>query len=405
MSRRSFVPLLLILLLAATACAEPTRQVEPEQPPEPVVLKIAVADGWTDLQALIEAYQSQHTHVTFEKLPVDLSSPLTYAETIRKGDILPIDPHMARGDLLDLGFYLARDKVDKSAYSGGFEAALARTNGQELSVPYKLSGLMIPYNKELTEQAGVEIPAEGWTWDEFRLAAAKLAQRSPDGVRPALSYLALEQLVQLYIEQKTGEPSHLTDEKTLTEALSFFHTMINTDKSMSPAPRMGVQGGPGIEPNEAFNRGEAAFAVEPSALILPAGRPFAWDLAPMPYHRPEKRLTSGSFSYLGIGRKCPDPEVCWDFLAFAISPEGAKLIAKSGFLPAYRTPDWDRWLTEHYPQAPAALLTLYETKFIPFRSVDGNKAAALDRAINRVLSGTTSVEAAVADWKQDLGLQ
>ena len=33
---------------------------------------------------------------------------------------------------------------------------------------------MINYNRDLFDEAGVDYPKEGWTWDEFREVAKKL---------------------------------------------------------------------------------------------------------------------------------------------------------------------------------------------------------------------------------------
>jgi ABC-type glycerol-3-phosphate transport system substrate-binding protein len=290
---RWLASLLLVLLLAATACSQPVRKVQPQEA-APRTLKVVVPKGHTVTEGLVAGFRQAHSNVTLELFPLDTSSYDAQARSYAAGDVVLFNPTTPPAGLLDLSPFMVRDRIDEDAY--GMALNVLRSNGTLTGLPIRVEGLMLLYNKEMTEAAGVTIPAGGWTWDEFRTVTARLVRQDLKGTVPAMGSGQHNLLLGLYIEQKTGRPAWETDEQTLTEALAYFHTLIYTDN----------------------------------------------------------------------------------------------------------------WLKATYPQAPQAIYSIYETKFVPLRMLEGDAVAknrALDRAVSRVFSGTASVEAAIADWRRDLGLQ
>ncbi|MFF5212741.1 ABC transporter substrate-binding protein [Streptosporangium sp. NPDC000396] len=59
------------------------------------------------------------------------------------------------------------------------ERAVAEVDGKIVGVPAVVDNLAVIYNKKLFDAAGVPYPQPGWTWDDFRAAAARLTR---DGV-------------------------------------------------------------------------------------------------------------------------------------------------------------------------------------------------------------------------------
>lgn len=83
------------------------------------------------------------------------------------------------GVLLDLSPYLARVGVTVAEYDSTVLSAFAR--GRALyALPTGYSPLVVAYNKDLFDRAGLAGPGDDWTWDEF-LAAAKRLTRDSDG--------------------------------------------------------------------------------------------------------------------------------------------------------------------------------------------------------------------------------
>ena len=55
-----------------------------------------------------------------------------------------------------------------------------RWRGELMCIPQNISSLVVYYNKDLFDAAGLDHPAEDWTWDDF-LATAKALTRDLDG--------------------------------------------------------------------------------------------------------------------------------------------------------------------------------------------------------------------------------
>jgi multiple sugar transport system substrate-binding protein len=84
-----------------------------------------------------------------------------------------------RGRLLDLGPYLARVGVDLARYEPAV-LAIYRRGGAVYALPRGYTPLLIVYNRDLLDGAGIAAPTDDWTWDEF-LAIAKRLTRDRDG--------------------------------------------------------------------------------------------------------------------------------------------------------------------------------------------------------------------------------
>ncbi|MCB0109609.1 MAG: sugar ABC transporter substrate-binding protein, partial [Caldilineaceae bacterium] len=89
-------------------------------------------------------------------------------------------PFAAKGVLEPIGPYL--DQSDKIKVEDFYEQAIApyRWDGTLMCIPQNLSSLVVYYNRDLFEKAGVPLPSNDWTWDEF-LAAAQAITQDTDG--------------------------------------------------------------------------------------------------------------------------------------------------------------------------------------------------------------------------------
>ncbi|PYO96111.1 MAG: hypothetical protein DMD60_11595 [Gemmatimonadetes bacterium] len=86
-----------------------------------------------------------------------------------------------RGGALDLAPYLARVGVDLARYDPEVLAIFRR--GQALyALPRGYAPVMVAYNRDLLDRAGIAYPTEDWTWDDFLRTARRLTRdRDGDG--------------------------------------------------------------------------------------------------------------------------------------------------------------------------------------------------------------------------------
>lgn len=138
------------------------------------------------------------------------------------------------------------DYIAKNPTFSDFDPALFKYSsyeGKTYFVPIGWNNIMINYNRKLFQDAGVEYPKEGWTWDEFREVAKKLTKRDDAGNVIQFGYEVPNQnfFVQPWFFSNgtsvlnadwTG--SNMLDPK-VAESLQFLKDLIHVDK-VSPIP-------------------------------------------------------------------------------------------------------------------------------------------------------------------------
>jgi multiple sugar transport system substrate-binding protein len=84
-----------------------------------------------------------------------------------------------RGGALDLSPYLSRVGVDLAGYEPAV-LAMFRRGAAVYALPRGYTPLVVAYNREVLERAGVDAPTDDWTWDDFLKMARRLT-RGGDG--------------------------------------------------------------------------------------------------------------------------------------------------------------------------------------------------------------------------------
>jgi multiple sugar transport system substrate-binding protein len=211
-----------------------------------------------------------------------------------------------------------------------------RFNDTLTCLPQNISSLVVYYNKDLFQQAGVAEPKEGWKWDDM-VAAAKKLTKDPDGDGNAEVYgLGVEaSLIRIapFVWSNGGEvvdddqnPTHFTlDTSEAQVAMERFFQLHVTDKVT-----------PGEEEVEAEDD-ETRFQNGRLAMILSSRRStptfrtiqkFDWDIAPLPQHEEQAGILH-SDAYC-LTKASENKDAAWSFMEFALGPEGAPIVAKSG---------------------------------------------------------------------------
>ena len=180
---RSAPALRLVCWLACWGCgAAPSRGVE---------LLHRADDGVAQLEEqLLTPYRARHPGLQVAQHNAALSPP-EYRRlllTATAGDVLPdvfqlddadVPALVDRGGALDLAPYLARVGVDLARYNPEV-LAIFRRGAALYGLPRGYAPLMVVYNRDLLDRAGVAYPTDDWTWDEF-LRMAQLLTRDRDG--------------------------------------------------------------------------------------------------------------------------------------------------------------------------------------------------------------------------------
>lgn len=211
-----------------------------------------------------------------------------------------------------------------------------RFNDELTCLPQNISSLVVYYNKDLFQKAGVAEPKEGWKWDDM-VAAAKKLTKDEDGDGKAEVYgLGVEaSLIRLapFVWSAGGEmvdddekPTHFTldtDEAQL--ALERFLQLHVVDKVTPSEEEVEAE-----DDETRFQNGRLAMVLS-SRRSTPTFRTiqkFDWDVAALPQHAEQAGILHSDAYCLTTASDNKD--AAWSFMEYALGPEGAPIVAKSG---------------------------------------------------------------------------
>ena len=222
-----------------------------------------------------------------------------------------------------------------------------RWNGVLTCLPQNVSSLVVYYNVDLFRKHGVPLPRAGWTWNEMlgnaqRLtldaAGHSIAAGDPDaggataavyglGVEPALIRIAP------FVWSSGGElvddeehPTRMTlDQPQSLTALKEFLALRNPYGVVHRDVEVEAE-----DDESRFQNGRLAMLLSsrrstPSFRTIEA---FKWDVAPLPeLGEPAGILHSDAYC---MTKASKNKGAAWRFVEFANSPEGQRLVARTG---------------------------------------------------------------------------
>ena len=239
-----------------------------------------------------------------------------YAQFVTRGAIDAIGPRLDdQGVDLDEYFDLP---IDAFTFDGDLQC-----------LPQNISSLVVYWNKVLFERAGLEPPAAGWTWEDFRETAIALTGGGLHGlgIEPSMPRLAP------FVWGAGGEvvddaesPSRLTlDTPEARRALEFLVGLVRDDKVVPSETDLAAQG---LE--DRFTAGKLGMFLS-SRREVPAFREVAgldWDVAPLPVgDQPATLLHSDGFC---LSRGGDHLDAATSFAAFAAGPTGQGILSFGG---------------------------------------------------------------------------
>ncbi len=259
-----------------------------------------------------------------------------YGQFAAAGALEPLDPRLGDGpDQLDL------DRLYPQAVDA------FRWRGNQLCLPQNVSSLVVYYNRALFARYGVPEPQPGWTWPDL-VATAQAMTRDARGVpiragendagpSPVLTWgLGVEPTlirVAPFVWAEGGDivddpaaPSRLTfDTPQARQALREFvelrsaYGVVPTDQDVEA-----------VDDETRFANGGLAMVLSSRRLTptLRAVTGLDWDVAPLPARRGQAGIlhSDGYCMPTGSDRK----DAAWDFLRFALSPDGQRITAGTG---------------------------------------------------------------------------
>ncbi|GII91112.1 sugar ABC transporter substrate-binding protein [Sinosporangium siamense] len=172
-----------LVALVATGCAKGSATQESSAAGKTTVKYFtfsAAPDHVTDLDKIVKAFETANPTITVRVETAPYADYFTKLQTAVAGGAAPdtfelnyenFVSYATSGALMDMSAETAKD--DLSAYAAKSVEAFKR-DGKQFALPASYSAVVLFYNKDLFDKAGVDYPTADWTWDDELAAARKL---------------------------------------------------------------------------------------------------------------------------------------------------------------------------------------------------------------------------------------
>ena len=311
---------------------------------EDVVLNFLNTQADNTYKFAIQQFEKTHPGITVreQKVPFDQLNAQVQAR-VGSGDtsidLYDADPPrisalVSKGLLADLSS--VKDEVDSKLIPATIKPAMI--DGKLYAIPRATSMVLMMYNKDLLEKAGIPLPSadpqQRMTWEEV-LADAKKAQAA--GAKWGIVPEQIDRYYQLQpLYESSGAGPGLTGDGLLTPA-------VNAPKWVETTEWYGKLFADGIAPRGVssdqtpalFQNGEAAFFVAGpwnfSALLKLPG--LHWGIAPHPYFAGGKQVTPTDGWAIGISPHTKHLKEAIEFALFVASNKEVALNIAAATLP------------------------------------------------------------------------
>jgi multiple sugar transport system substrate-binding protein len=147
----------------------------------------AAPDHLTDLNTIISAFHAQHSNITIDVQTASYNDYFTKLQTAIAGGTAPdtfelnyenFVSYSSAGSLLDLSSQASADSSFKPSVYYPRAYSVFNQSGKQYGLPESFSDVLLFYNKDLFDAAGVSYPTTDWTWTDELAAAQKLTDKS-----------------------------------------------------------------------------------------------------------------------------------------------------------------------------------------------------------------------------------
>jgi multiple sugar transport system substrate-binding protein len=346
---------LLVLGMALAACQSATKA--PTQAPAAPAANVSGTirvGSWDSAEALepfnksIESFQKKYpdVKVQLEAVPQGYGDKMltqfaagTAPDVFQVGDG-DVAKWTAQGVLEDLDPYISGDKGNNPLDMNVFYpavAAIGQVEGKTYLLTKDYSPLVLYYNKDLFDAAGVKYPDDTWTWDTFLDASKKLTDpgkqwgvQLPDSWGDLVWYRGISPII-----YQNGGKVISDDGKTTTgylnspevvEAVQWYVDLVKKEKVAPSKEDLAALSGVDL-----FQTGQVA--------MLWTGR---WPLKDFQKNTdlhfgtaqlPQGKERANSICWAGFGMysKSQNKDAAWAFLKYIAAEEGAKEFANYAF--------------------------------------------------------------------------
>lgn len=323
-----------------------------------------------------------------------------------------------------LSWYIAKDLVaDLTPYMNDKETGFTKEdfadipemffsdgvwNDKQYAMPFNKSQMVLYYNVEMFEAAGIEVPT---TWKEWAAAAKKLTvDENGDGEPEVYGCVFANNLstdIAPWLKQAGGMTmNEETDElyfdtPETKEAVEFLNSMMQ-DKTARLA-------GDDSNPNIPLQDGRAAMCVASTSALpyIEEGtmEGITIDAAALPGHKTDDQLYYGTNVTVFDSATDNEKQAAWEYIKFLTNTENtAYFAAQTGYIPVRKSAEEDPVFKAVLAEKPIKQLSFdcMDRGFQGTRNIGGKNALdELGKQLDLVFSGEKSVEDALKDAQKN----
>lgn len=292
---------------------------------------------------------------------------------------------ISSGMLVDLQEYIDRDGYDTTGWVESITEWYTR-DGDLYAIPKDFDGYCVFCNKAMFEAAGVEIPQNDWTWDDFAAVAQAL---SSDGIygytgttsHRVFSAVSLSFGGKYYTED--GLTCLINDENTV-KAWDFIKGMQDAGASGTYEDQVELGS------TAMFTSGIAAMTIDGSWMISSYYDAIGDDLVcvEMPTGAAGKKVSTHGIGY-AMSSTCKYPEQAWSFLKYLGTAEAQELLSDT-VIPANIEASAS-WSANYAIDVSAVVAGLEYAVMYPMSSKNATAANSIEeKYINNFVAGNFS---------------
>lgn len=311
---------------------------------EPVELTLTIWGSQTDqeiYQQRLDAFHEVNPNITvnLEYIPSDYDQKV---QTMIAGGTAPdimltseaVHVFSSSEQIIPLNDLLEQHGVSVEERFGPALTDIYTRDGSIYALPDRGGAMVVYYNKDAFDAAGVEYPSADWTWDDMLEAAQALTIVDENGEVVQYGFAAggwwpwwMSFIYQNggQILDENGQPTVNTPE--VIEALQFYNDLVYVHE-VAPSPEDYANLG-FTSPDPLFAQGKVAFQITGMWNIasLKEVPDLNWDIAPLWHDDEPGTVMFGSA--LAITKDCADYDACFAVIDYLTSVDGQLPIAEN----------------------------------------------------------------------------
>ena len=244
-----------------------------------------------------------------------------------------------RGVFSDLNPYIERDNLDlESILTPGIARGYKLPDGMRHGLPISGSSMVMAYNKNLFEEAGLQYPSPEWTWDDMREYALKLTSGTGInkiyGISDHWGVASLAPHIfggRIFNEDETEV---LADDPRVVRGIEFFMDLMKKYEVM-----------PDVSASQGMPSAQRFFSQKSAMMMLPTwdvpsfqesiANRFDWDAVIMPADPDTgKHMSLLWTTGYAMNSKSKSKDAAWEFIKFVSTSMEASEIVSEVALPS-----------------------------------------------------------------------